>query len=245
MPQQGNKKNRNAFFAPIAFLLVIAVLIFVVSVFFNVSAVEVEGNNFYTKQEVAEASGIQEGDNLFFINRFSAASRIFARLPYVEAISIEKKMPGSVIVHVIESEAIAYIACGDEWWAMDRSCKLLSQVKLEDARGLLLIEGVSAESPAEGEILSVDSGDAGTVDFLSEILSQIYALGLRQKIESIDFTDGDCPCFDYDRFAVKLGGNEDVPYKFQLLISVVNGLLPGDCGTIDLSIDSAAHLSYD
>ena len=123
MPQQENRKKRNAFFAPIAFLLVIAVLIFVVSVFFNVSAVEVEGNNFYTAAEVAEASGIQEGDNLFFINRFSAASRIFARLPYVEGISIEKQMPGSVIVHVTESEAIAYIACEDGWWAMDRGCK--------------------------------------------------------------------------------------------------------------------------
>lgn len=246
MPQQENSKRRNAFFAPIAFLLVVAVLIFVLSVFFNVSTVEVEGNNFYTVADVAEASGIQEGDNLFFINRFSAASRIFARLPYVEGISIEKKLPGSVIVHVTESEAIAYIACEDGWWAMDRGCKLLSEVDPAQAEGLLRIEGLSAASPAEGDILSLADGSAETVDFLSGMLSQIYALGLRQKIECIDFSDASCPSFDYvDRFTVKLGGNENVPYKFQLLISVVNGLQPGDCGTIDLSIDSAAHLSYD
>lgn len=246
MPQQENSKKRNAFFAPIAFLLVIAVLIFVVSVFFNVSSVEVDGNNFYTAAEVAEASGIQQGDNLFFINRFSAASRIFARLPYVEGISIEKQMPGSVIVHVTESEAIAYIAFEDGWWAIDRGCKLLSPVEESEAAGLLRIEGISAESPAEGDILTISGGSAESVDFLSQILSQIYALGLRQKIECIDFSNAACPSFDYvSRFTVKLGGSENVPYKFQLLISVVNGLQPGDCGTIDLSIDSAAHLSYD
>lgn len=246
MPQQENKKKKSALFAPFAFLLVIAALIFVVSVFFNVSSVEVDGNNFYTAQEVAEASGIQEGDNLFFINRFTAASRIFSRLPYVEGISIEKKLPGSVIVHVTESEAIAYISGGDGWWAIDRSGKLLSQVDPAKSQELLKIEGLSAQSPAQGDIVSLSSGDAGTVDFLADILSQIYALGLRQEISAIDFSDPDCPVFDYvGRFNVRLGGSENVPYKFQLLISVVNGLQPGDCGTIDLSIDSAAHLSYD
>ncbi len=245
MPQH-DKKRKNVFLAPLAFLLVIALLIFVVSVFFNVSAIEVTGNNFYSAQQVAEASGIQQGDNLFFINRFSAASRIFSRLPYVEGVSIEKQLPGSLIVHITESEAIAYVSSDDGWWAIDRSCKLLSKVEPSDSAELLKIEGLSAVSPAEGDILALASGSGETVEFLSQILSQIYALGLRQEISIISFDDPACPEFDYvGRFTVKLGGAENVPYKFQLLISVVNGLQPGDCGTIDLSIDSAAHLSYD
>lgn len=241
MPQE-NRKRRSAFFAPIAFLLVILVLVFVLSVFFQVSAVEVEGNSFYSQQELEEASGIQQGDNLFFINRFSAASRIFARLPYVEGISIEKKLPGSVIIHVTESEAIAcvYDENGDRW-AIDRGCKLLSQVGADETGGLITIEGMTAASPAQGDILTCSGGDVG---YLSDILSQIYALGLRQRIECIHMSSE--PSFDFDgRFTVKLGENSELAYKFQLLIAVVAGLQPGDCGTLDLSIDSAAHLSYD
>ena len=246
MPQQENRKRKNAFYAPLAFLIVCAAVIFALSVFFRVSKIEVEGNNFYTAEQVAEASGIQEGDNLFFINRFSAASRIFSRLPYVEGISIEKKMPGSVIVHVTESEAIAYVSSGDGWWAIDRSCKLLSAVDGTDVEGLLRIEGITAASPAEGDTLTLTNGDSASVEYLSAILSQIYALGLRQEISCIDMSDASCPSFDYvERFTVRMGAFENVPYKFQLLISVVNGLQPGDCGTLDLSIDSAAHLSYD
>lgn len=241
--KENNKRISVYILAPVAFLLIIALVIFVLSVFFNVSAVQVEGNNFYSPEQVVEASGIHEGDNLFFINRFTAASRIFARLPYVEGISIEKQLPGSVIVHVTESEAIAYIAAGDQWWAMDRSCKLLSQVSPQEAEGLLLIEGRSAVQPTQGDMLLLS--DSGDVEYLSDILDQIYALGLRHSIESIDYSDDGCPSFEYDRFTVRLGGNGDLPYKFQLLLSVVSGLQPGDCGTIDLSIDSAAHLSYD
>jgi len=42
-----------------------------------------------------------------------------------------------------------------------------------------------------------------------------------------------------------MGAYENVPYKFQLLIAAVAGLQSGDCGTLDLSIDEAAHLTYD
>ena len=76
-------------FWPLAFALVCAALIFVLGVFFQVKKIEINGNKFYTDDEISVASGVVEGDNLFFINRFSVASRIFAKLPYVEEVSFE------------------------------------------------------------------------------------------------------------------------------------------------------------
>ena len=52
---------------PLTFFLVVVALIFIMSVFFKVSRIEVKGNSIYTADEVIKASGIEKGDNLFFI----------------------------------------------------------------------------------------------------------------------------------------------------------------------------------
>ena len=51
---------------PLTFFLVIVALVFIMSVFFKVSRIEVKGNSIYTADEVIKASGIETGDNLFF-----------------------------------------------------------------------------------------------------------------------------------------------------------------------------------
>jgi len=246
LPHKKQKNKHSVVFAPLAFALICAALIFVLGVFFQVNTIDVQGNSFYTDEEVAEASGVAKGDNLFFINRFSAASRIFAKLPYVEIVSIDRKLPSSLIIDVVESEAIACVETDNGIWAMDRSCKLLSKVSTEDAAALIRIKGFTLESPAQGEIIVIPGGDANAVNYLSDMLKQISALGLRHKIEYIDMTELGSPVFDYlDRFTVKMGSYENVAHKFQLLIAAVAGLQSGDCGTLDLSIDEAAHLTYD
>ena len=66
---------------PVMFFLVIVAVIFVMSVFFRVSDIQVRGNTHYTDEEIIRAIDIEEGDNLFFFDRFAALSRVFAKLP--------------------------------------------------------------------------------------------------------------------------------------------------------------------
>ncbi len=246
MPSNNKKTRHSVVFWPLAFALVCAAFIFVLGVFFQVGTIEVNGNKFYSDTEIADASGVAEGDNLFFINRFSAASRIFAKLPYVEGVSIDRRLPSSLIIEVVESEAIACVETDNGLWAIDRSCKLLSRVSTSDAAALVRVEGLTAVSPAEGEIMNSPEAGENTINYLSDMLKQISALDLRHNINTINMTEQNNPVFDYvGRFTVKMGAYENVGYKFQLLIAAVSGLQSGDCGTLDLSIDSTAHLTYD
>ena len=45
------------------------------------------------------------------------------------------------------------------------------------------------------------------------------------------------------RFTVKLGSNENLDYKFELLLGAIAKLDSGDTGTIDLSQDKKAQFS--
>ena len=78
---------------PLTFFLVIVALVFIMSVFFKVSRIEVKGNSIYTADEVIKASGIETGDNLFFINGIAAGSRVAVKLPYVDSVQINRGLP--------------------------------------------------------------------------------------------------------------------------------------------------------
>ena len=247
MPQQRKRKRkRSALFAPLSFLIICAALVFGMSVFFRVSGIEVEGNELYTPEEIIEASGIEPGDNLFFINRFSAISRIFSKLPYVEKAVINRSLPNKLVIVVTESHAIACVTAEDGTWAIDRNCKLLSKVSGDDLRGLIRVEGLVPIAPEAGQIIAPGEAESPKVSYLAAILGQIDALDLRDDITYVDISGISNPSFDYlGRFTVKLGSNENIEYKFQCLLSAVDALSEGDRGTLDLSIDKRAHLTYD
>lgn len=240
------KKKRNALYGPVSFLIICAALVFGLSVFFRVSGIEVEGNAFYSVEEIIDASGIEEGDNLFFINRFSAVSRIFSKLPYVEKAVINRSLPNKLVIEVSESKAIACISAENGTWAIDKNCKLLSLVKNEELEGLIRIEGLLPIAPEAGQIIAPGEAESPKVLYLSEILTQIETLSINDKITFIDISGITNPTFDYlGRFTVKLGTNDNTEYKFQCLLSAVEALSEGDRGTLDLSIDKRAHLTYD
>ena len=240
------RKKRSALFAPISFLLVCAALVFGLSVFFRVANIEVQGAQRYTPEEIIAASGIEEGDNLFFVNRSSAISRIYSRLPYVETALVDLRLPNRLTITITESEAVACVTAEDGTWAIDRSCKLLSRLNADELGGLIRIHGLTPIAPAVGQTVAPGEAETPKVAYLSAILRQMTELGLTGDVRMIDISNVANPSFDYlGRFTVKLGSNENVEYKFQCLLSAVDALEEGDRGTLDLSIDKRAHLTYD
>lgn len=229
---------------PLIFLLICVALVLGMSVFFRVSKVEVVGNSIYTAEEVVDASGIGKGDNLFFINRFSAASRIFSKLPYVDKAKVTRALPNRVTITIQESSAMAYVKADDGYWVVDQNCKLLKSVTDSELTGLARIDGITPVEPKVGEVLNAGDADAPKVTYLAAILGQLLARDMASKVTVIDLSDAASPSFLYDgRFTVRLGANENVEYKFGMLQSAISQLTAGDTGIIDLSIDKRAHFS--
>lgn len=238
------RKSHGALYAPLAFIAICAALILGMSVFFRVSRIEVEGNARYSAEEIIAASGIDKGDNLFFINRISAGSRIITRLPYVETAAVSRSLPDRVVITVTESQALAYLTADDEYWVIDRSCKLLTQAEGTELAGLIRVDGLTPIDPEVGSIAAPEEADAPKVTYLAEILDQIQRRGMQDDITWIDVSAAVNPSFDYlGRFTVKLGTDENTENKFGRLLSAVSRLTAGDTGTIDLSIDKKAHFS--
>ena len=239
--QKKKKTGRRAFYGPLAFLIACAVLIFLMSIFFRVSSVEVQGNSYYTAQEIQDAAGIVEGDNLFFINRFRVVSGIFARLPYIEDVSIKRYLPNKVVLTVSECVALACVTVEGEAWVIDRGCRILTKASQAERESLMEIRGVTPLTTETGKVFETGDEDAGKVEYLCEILDAMQEQGIYADVGYLDVTNVNSASFSYlDRFTVKLGGAGETAARLQKLVSAVSQLREDDRGTIDVSGDGAA-----
>ena len=229
---------------PIMFFLVIVAVIFVMSVFFRVADIQVRGNSHYTDEEIIRAIDIEEGDNLFFFDRFAALSRVFAKLPYIDEVTVERSLPNRVVITVTESQALAYIVLGEENWTIDHNCKVLGKANDDELKGLIPILGISPGTLMIGETLETADGDEQIVEFIAEVLEQLEGRGLYTRVGRVDFTDPEQVEFTLgDKYTVRIGNSSAIDYKFGMLISVLSQLLEGDVGIINVSDGNTAHFS--
>lgn len=240
------KKKKNSLVAPLSFVLVCLAIVFALGVFFRVQEIEVRGAESYTAEEIIDASGIDMGDNLFFINRSTASSNIFSRKPFVEEASIERILPNTIIIKVEESRALAYVDWEGQTWMMTGGCKMLGSGTMEELQGLIHVKNITPANVSAGEIMTVDPAESLKLTYVQELLQCMDGLGMTADVTEIDIQNAADPTFEYlDRFTVKMGPNENTDYKLRKLLSAVMDMDASLMGTVDLSEGTAVHVSPD
>ena len=230
------RRKRNAFFAPLSFLLVCIAVVFGMGVFFRVQTIEVKGAVDYTPEQIIDASGIDEGDNLFFVNRISAGSRIITNLPLVERAWVDRELPNKIIINVEESSSMAYVDWQGQNWILTGNCKLLGSAPEDQLGGLIRVLNVTPENPEAGAFMSVTAADQLKLTYLQSILSSIEDLRIVQNVSDLDMSNAANPSFRYmDRFTVRMGSNNNTDYKLRMLLSAVMTMQPDETGIFNLS----------
>lgn len=141
------------------------------TVFFRVEQVVVTGNSRYTQEEIVEVTGIEQGDNLYGWNKFAIAQRLRQTLPYIGEVTIRRALPSTIIITVVEWDAVA-------------------RVEPPTAQELLAIQGeLGEEEPAkekEGDASSGDTSGAaaegGGVTEVSAVAQQPWLISVKGKL---------------------------------------------------------------
>lgn len=76
--------------------LICGCLVAAITLFFRVDTVIITGEQRYTEAEIRQASGVEDGDNLFLLNKYQVIRNIAEALPYIEIENtrIQRKLPG-------------------------------------------------------------------------------------------------------------------------------------------------------
>ena len=87
--RKSNRRRRRGSFGFLYKLLstlaICAVVVAALTLFFRVDTIEVTGTERYTTQEVIDASGVDTGDNLFLLNKYSVDQDIRTRCPILRS----------------------------------------------------------------------------------------------------------------------------------------------------------------
>lgn len=228
--------------------IIVALALFLgLSIFFKISEIEVSGTVVYTEAEIIAASGIEEGDNLFFINKFSVIDKIFKELPYISEVTISRSLPNKLMIGVVESYSVAVVNSGGNYWIIDKNCKLLEKTDASGSDGKIIVTGVTPIQPVAGEKLALGEAEKAKVSYLSDILTVILQRDIQNLVAEIDMSNVNNPRFGYNgRFTVKLGESGEISgleYKFELLEKIISQLGENESGSIDLSNGDKAYFS--
>ena len=164
---------------------------------------------------------------------------IFAQLPYVEEIRINRSLPDTLIIEVRECAAAAGIENGGSLWLSSSHGKLLEET---DAlpEGCPRIRGAALAEPAAGRQADFGEDAAYRADAALALLREAEERGMR-GVGWVDISDETALTMDYlGRFTVRMPWTADFGYKLESLATVVNYLENNETGRIDLMTEGKA-----
>ena len=239
---EANVRRSSSISGPLIFVIIVFAVIFVMSVSFRVENIQVIGNTHYTASEIINAIDIEQGDNLFFFDRFAAITRVFAKLPYVQEVTLERALPNRVTIHVTESTAVAYVKIGLEYWTFDEKCKVLGKAAEGEEEGLIPIVGLNPGTIFINESLQTADHDERTIAYLRTVLNQIIDRGIAYQVEKIDFSNTNNVVINYGgKYIIRLGDPYATEKKFSMVLSAISQLRDGDIGIIDVTDAATVH----
>ena len=113
-PKKSIFKMRFFWFAILIILLLTTVAYFILfSSRFNVSIIEILGNEKIKNNDIKSIVMIESGSRIFLVNKNKLAKKLLAEFPIIEMVTIKKRMPNKVILNIKERQPFA-IFCQDE-----------------------------------------------------------------------------------------------------------------------------------
>lgn len=241
---RSNRRRRRGRFSGLlklfAVLIAGAAIVYALALFFRMDHIAVTGNARYTEAEVLEASGLETGGNLYFLNKFDVKETIFAALPYVEEVRIYRKLPDTLLIELRECTAVAGVESTHGIWLISDQGKLL---ELTDTLppGCPLIRGCEPVDPAPIQTVNFGEEAAYRGSVVLTLLREAEDREMRDKLGAIEMGDDAALSFGYmDRFTVRLPWTADVGYKLVSLSTVVDYLENNETGVIDLMTEGKA-----
>lgn len=217
-----------------AFAAIVVIVVFIIlanTVLFNCSAIEVQGIQKYTAEEITEASKINIGDSLLSIDASAAERRIVEAFSFVDACEVKKSYPTKIIINVKEAERWYAVEHGGATYTISRLGKIIEQAP---AGSLPVVIGFEASEPEVGGSLS--SVVDGKNDLPAELLSAAETAGLT-NITSIDITDRfEITMLVQDRITLQLGIATELENKMYIAKELIdNEITATESVTVNLT----------
>ena len=165
------KLKMPGFFTRIFIILgvIIAVIAFSLSSFFTVDTIDVQGNKYFTDEEISNMAHASTGQNIIYKLNKGNMLNYLEKNPYIEEARVYRKLPSTIVINVKERIQIAALTYGDKFLIIDNKGTLLRMTKTKPK--LTIVTGFKVKKVKLGEPVEVNSPD-----LFKELLSLLKSM---------------------------------------------------------------------
>lgn len=145
------KLKKNMLSILLAGIVMCVGLVLVFSLFFKTSNITISGDRAYSDKMVIEKSEIEIGENLFKVNEEKLSERLSKELPYIKGVTIERKLPDTIIINVEAAKEVAAITTKKGFVLLDETGKVLDKNASILKENVAVINNVKLKEYIEGE----------------------------------------------------------------------------------------------
>ncbi len=230
------KKHILTVLLAVAVMCVGIVLVF--SLFFRINTITVSGDKVYSDKMVIENSGIVTGKNLFRIKEKRVSEKLSEELPYIKEITIERKLPDTLIINVTATREVAAVTTAKGFVLLDETGKVLDKNGSILKENVAVIKGVKLNECEEGAMVSFT--DEKKTETLLELLDAIKKSGLELLTEINLKNINDIKIKYDDRITFEVGSMTNIETKLARGVAALekeNEINSYSKGTLDLKTE--------
>lgn len=225
--RNSNRRRRGSFgflYKLLSMLVICGAIVAAMTLFFRVDTIVVTGQQRYTQEEVVSATGIQPGDNLFLLNKYSVANSIAKELPYIsiEDIWIRRRLPDTLLIEVKECGRPMAVVQDGSTWLVSPQGRIVEQTAVAAAANYGVIDGCQLLAPSVGTQIALASEYSGQQRSLLDLLAALEEAGELEKVDAIHLDDLSTLTMDYvGRFTIQLPYGADYAAKLRALRQIM------------------------
>lgn len=151
-----HKKPKINFWLKLLIVLAAAagIYLFASSSMFDVTAYEVEGNSYYTDEEILVMGNCKTGGNIFWGTDCGDIKERLEQNAYMEKVKVRRILPDTIRIEVTERVQTAALVYGEHYVVIDGEGIVLRNVEVEPQ--LTLIKGMTITKIEEGQAVEVE-----------------------------------------------------------------------------------------
>lgn len=243
MSRRTRKMINIAICGVIVAVVLITGVVLSLTVLFKTEKITVEGSTHYTEQQIAQASGLTLGENLFLSDKQAGGERVEQKFPYVEKAEVSIKIPDTIVIRITEARPAYLLAQGNDFVVISTQGRVLEHAS-KNTFGAPIIKGCEITKAKVGETARIK--DKKMLSILNTITKSLQKNKF-EGIEEIDVTDAADISLNYaNRIKIILGTPDDVDYKIRTAMTIISQkLAQTDMGVLDVSsCNSGKKASY-
>ena len=243
LARKKKKLSRVGMALLMGFGFLIVVVAVALSTVFKITSIEIQGCTYYSETEILNAIGLEEGDSIFFLNEKKCASALSVKYPMIYSVKVYKIFPSGVRIKITEETPLYRF-------------EYATSHAVVSANGKVLYLGTQLpkefEDVLEAKVPEVSQAVAGYFikykneadkEAVEQVVTQLMKCNFSQEIVSLEMKSRfDIKVQYSERFTILFGDRTELDVKIKFVEGIVETLVKGEKGTINVKNAKKGYL---